>query len=787
MHPVVLEARRISYPLDLCWCFTTLYLSLTMDPSPSLDNQLPGLSAEDYKIQVNLPALPESFPHAWNQVNEKQLRSALIGACKRMPRNAEAHFHLGLMYMRKCEGEEALAAFRHCKQLLQERLEHHRSSSTAPPPPHLLIKLARLGSHTTQAAYLAAVNSIAREERAPFLERMQNDLIAATNLDKNQPDIWNALALLHLTEGGSHGARDVLHCARNSFPDYLDALNNLGLSELAVGEEESAISCFQKVILCDRHHNEALSNYALVLLRHGMYEAAIRAYEGAIDLSTPDAPGIAYAWGGLAVARAALQQFEAAELAARHAEQVADPPNRARFAMLHTSMHARRIQAQLRRRPPPHSNDPSTSQDANGQELDMESRTAIDAAILRLRALARDIRSSASSTALGTVLRIRHEHLWEESGNRNFGAEAAERLVEALEQDQNDASAWVQLALLQMGTGEYSSAREFSMQAVSRNCNIESAWNSMAVATALQLDDGQEAKKAIEKAMQVTRINYCKNKEKVKQKRGRSTGPRRNGEESGGNIEEDCAEDRPLITPSSPSKMGLRKLFLSEADGFSDEDDLTEVGQNTMAALYNNIGNIFRQSGVKHFQNALQCFERSLKLGGENAVVYNNLALLYISVSKYDSADKMLEHARKLEPHLACAMSNQLKLRALRRRKEQSKSSRDENELVDTVGTIGTGAEITGGGEDDGDEFLSQGEEEAENEGEDEMVDEECEEDETDESDEQGGRGDEGIELGENGGDDFFDENSGNRNGDGEENDGDSGDGEDEYVSVGTM
>lgn len=72
------------------------------------------------------------------------------------------------------------------------------------------------------------------------------------------------MALLHLNEGGFEVVREVLRSIRGSCPEYLDALNNFGLAELALGNEEAAISCFQKVVLVDRGHAEALSNYGML-------------------------------------------------------------------------------------------------------------------------------------------------------------------------------------------------------------------------------------------------------------------------------------------------------------------------------------------------------------------------------------------------------------------------------------------------------------------------------------------------------------------------------------------
>lgn len=681
--------------------------------------------------QVDLPALSETSPHAWNKVNEKQLRSALIGACKRMPRNAEAHFHLGLMHMRNGDSEEALRSFQHCRVLYSERMEQLTNNNTEIPAP-LLTKMARVRAHAAQAAHLTAM-FVQREDRAQMLQKLQRELVSATSQDISQPSVWNGLALLHLNEGGNEGARDVLQSIRRTFPDYLDALNNLGLAELALGNEEVAISCFQKVILCDREHIESLSNYGVILLRHGMYDAAIRAFDAAVEISGSDARGVSFACGGLAIARVALGQLAAAEAAARKAEMLADAANKPRFSMLLTSIYARRVSDAARRGlpfddsldalgSPDRAGSPASvpgdgsdgdadtamrSRDARGEgnadgakdkrEVKREANTlergeaadanaaaarrdprrAIDGAVLRLRALARDVKTSSASTALGAVLRMRHECSLEESGNRNFGAEAAERLVEALEKDNDDATAWVQLALLQLSTGEYASAREFSVQAVSRSSNVEAGWNALGVASQLNVDS-ENAKKAYETAIEVIRSNYMTDGSK----RGLSFS--QNEQEEPAEAKEDVAVEEkggeeedgdkglvlPLMNTSNRNADGERGETEAGCDDTDEDEGLNIAGRNALAAVYNNIGNLKRQER-RSFSEALAAYEKSLKIGGENAIVYNNLALLYISSGRYDDASNMLDHALKLDGNLNCAVSNRLKLTALMRRRER--------------------------------------------------------------------------------------------------------------------
>lgn len=824
--------------------------STSSQPAPS-ETSAANVASDDeastrdsfFLSQRDLPSLPDFSPHVWNKHNEKQLRSALIGACKRMPRNAEAHFHLGLMYLRSGDFQPALRSFQHSRNLTVERFNNYQNNNIDPPAP-LKAQVARVRSHCAQAAHLVAL-SMERDKHTDILSKTQKELIASIKQDCTSPDAWNALGLVHLNEGGSAGARDVFCTIRQSFPDYLDALNNVGVAELGLGNEELAISCFQKVLLCDREHVEALSNYGVVLLRHGMYEAAVRAFSAAVKGRPPDARGLSFAWGALAVAQAALGNLDAADAAAQRAESSAAGSNRPQFSMLHASIYARRVADAHRRgisldatastfctpervyslsqsshegadaseggsnsrdagdgddvsdgeenftandsitdkkteegsgdfqnnvsgqsgpasepsngdlldesqarladnmravsvqsdaipskneiNPatvealPNNGNVPSTigktyltksesqpnpsgdrlstsvfptmpsvpSNSASVGDDDLDPRPAIDGAVLRLRALARELHSSSASTALGVALRLRHDCAMEESGNRNFGAEAAERLVEALEIDHNDATAWVQLGLLQLGTGEYVSAKEFCVQAVSRNGNIEAGWNALAVACQLN-DDPADAASAFEMALNVIHTNYCKDDRwslsgdpTPPNTARRLVFPLPDAEGSSVDHLDVSVDEEGRTISASANGLSPQRNYGMRRNAIVDENEediakLSATGRNALAAVYNNLGNLRRQEG-RDFSEALTAYEKSLKVGGENPVVYNNLALLYISSNKLDDASKMLDHALKLDPRLECALSNRLKLTALIRNRESSVGAAEDD------------------------------------------------------------------------------------------------------------
>ena len=105
----------------------------------------------------------------------------------------------------------------------------------------------------------------------------------------------------------------------------------------------------------------------------------------------------------------------------------------------------------------------------------------------------------------------------------------------------------------------------------------------------------------------------------------------------GGDGDSESAEANPLKNPIPP-------------------EDLDETGRLAFACIWNNIGNLKRQEGGE-FSEALDAYKMSLKYGGEDPLVYNNLGM--------EEAKDMLEHALKLDPNFECAVSNMMKLEKL--------------------------------------------------------------------------------------------------------------------------
>lgn len=698
-------------------------------------------------------------------------RALLASATKRLPGNAEAHFHAGLLAMRAAEGEDALRAFTRARSIFEARVTV-LARAGAPVPARLTRSLARLRAHTAQAAHLAAASKLSKEERAPLLDRLQADMVASTRENPGSPDVWNALALLHLGEGGFAGARDLFALICDNFPEYLDALNNLGLAELALGNEAAAVSCFQAAVLRDTRHAEALSNYALVLLRKGLYCAAGRAFRAALEGAGPGAWGLSFAWAGLAVAEAAAGRLDEAEDAALRAEASADVISRSRFSLLVGCVRTRRVSQALhtgqvsldggestfvdmnctqpvtgttapRSGPssptasgaanpagaaaagpsgaaiplstvtaslctPGDKNIWGTEPGAEGRSAISKPRQAIENCVSVLRGVARDIQSSPSSCALGAALRIRHETLWEETGNRNYGAESAERLVEALEDDDGSTSAWVQLALLQLGAGGYESARDFCVQAVARDTASGPGWNDLGISYQLNCEL-TEAVAAYGKAIAVTEESSNETQASARFRENEGANPRlspskggaagvqrratseatanasqKAGSDCAGLVETSPKKPRPVAaakgasTTSQPGAKGAANVKLPPVIG--EGDGISRPGLLVLAAAYNNLGNAKRQEGSAMYGEAQTAYEKSLRLGGESAAVYNNLALLHIARRQLDDGEKMLTHALTIAPFCHSAVSNLLRIRRLKEEASLATSTDDDDD-----------------------------------------------------------------------------------------------------------
>lgn len=101
-------------------------------------------------------------------------------------------------------------------------------------------------------------------------------------------------------------------------------------------------------------------------------------------------------------------------------------------------------------------------------------------------------------------------------------------------------------------------------------------------------------------------------------------------------------------------------------------DEALEVYQKALATfkdshqLVNNLGNLHRQMG--NLDEAMASYGQAVRMKGDYALGYNNMALVHVLRQEWDDAADCLAKALEIDPGLDCAKSNRVKLDAVRRR-----------------------------------------------------------------------------------------------------------------------
>ncbi|KAI9175052.1 hypothetical protein LWI28_026661 [Acer negundo] len=185
------------------------------------------------------------------------LKTGLVHVARKMPKNAHAHFLLGLMYQRLGQSQKAVLAYEKAEEILL-RCEQE----IARPE---LLSLVQI--HHAQCLLLenSEENSLDKELEAEDLEEILSKL-----KESMQADIRQAVSSI-----------SVLSSLLAMDPNNFDCLANLGLAYLQSGDLELSAKCFQDLILRDQNHPAALVDYAALLLcKHGSVVAGAGANAG---------------------------------------------------------------------------------------------------------------------------------------------------------------------------------------------------------------------------------------------------------------------------------------------------------------------------------------------------------------------------------------------------------------------------------------------------------------------------------------------------------------------------
>ncbi|CAM6084781.1 unnamed protein product [Calypogeia fissa] len=413
----------------------------------------------------------------------KSLKAGLVHVARKLPRNAHAHFSLGLMHQRSGHYSKAAQAFGQAAEILKQ-LEEETGQSRGQ-------FLATVQVHQAQCLLQESLGGRlgpGKELRSDEVESVVSKLKEATLLDAGQSSVWSTLGLLLLRSGRVQTAIHVLMSLLQVIPGHVDALANLGVAYLHSGELVQATRCFQSVLEKDKTHPGALINYAALLLRqygssfsgagagagpgaYGPRVVAARAAQQCLEAALKEDPKAGYIWANLAAAYSTLGNIGRASQCLEQAAKLEPARMSTRYAVA-----AHRVK------------DAERSEDANDQ-LGWAANEM--ASIIREGDLT-SIQPRLAWGGLAMVNRAQHETAAAFEGGGVDLKEVEERalhtLQQAIEEDPEDAVQWHQMGLHTLCTLQFGAAQSYFKTAISRRRTNPSAWSNLGIALQLSED-----------------------------------------------------------------------------------------------------------------------------------------------------------------------------------------------------------------------------------------------------------------------------------------------------------
>lgn len=406
------------------------------------------------------------------------LKAGLVHVARKMPKNAHAHFLLGLMYQRFGQPQKAVLAFEKSLEILQRDEEEIRR-------PDLLSLV--LIHHAQCILQINSSDSSDKELEPSELEEVLTRMKDSLHLDAKQAVVWNTLGLILLRTGRPQSAIAVLSSILSFVPDYLDSLANLGVAYLQSGNLEYSSKCFQDLILKDQNHPAALINYATFLLcKCGSviggtgtnagegsflhkFEAAAVARDCLLAAAKAD-PKSGPLWINLSNAYYLIRDYKKAKRCAEKAAKLEPNLMSARYAIaLQRVKDAERFQ----------------------ECSDQISWAANEIASILKEGDPAMIDLPLTWAGLAMIHRVEHEIMAAYESGRKELADVEERalytLKQAIEEDPNDAVHWHQFGLHNLRVLQFNASVRFLKAAVARCLECSYAWSNLGVA--LQLSD----------------------------------------------------------------------------------------------------------------------------------------------------------------------------------------------------------------------------------------------------------------------------------------------------------
>ncbi|KAG8078800.1 hypothetical protein GUJ93_ZPchr0007g3792 [Zizania palustris] len=412
------------------------------------------------------------------------LKAALVHVARKMPKNAHAHFMLGLMYQRLGQPQKAIVAYEKSSEILLQDEEEVRRPD--------LLSSVRI--HHAQCILQTSMGDTFDEElEAGELDEILVKMKSSVEADPRQAAVWNILGLVLLRSGQLQSAISVLSSLASVAPDYLDSLANLGVAYIQSGNLELAAKCFQELVLKDQNHPAALVNYAALLLcKYGSLAAGsggnvsagsyLQQKEGltvakeCLLAAVKADPKAASVWVNLANAYYIAGEYKNSKRCLEQAAKHEPSHMPARYAI---AVH--RIRDAVRSQ----SSDDQLLWAANEMATVLKEGdpSAVDAPI--------------AWAGLAMAHRAQHEIAAAYDTEQTNLSEAEERalytLKQAIQEDPDDAVQWHQLGLYNICTTQFSRSVNFLKAAVARLPDCSYVWSNLGIALQLLDDSSSEA------------------------------------------------------------------------------------------------------------------------------------------------------------------------------------------------------------------------------------------------------------------------------------------------------
>lgn len=411
------------------------------------------------------------------------LKTGLVHVARKMPKNAHAHFILGLMYQRLGQPQKAVSAYEKAAEILlrcEEEIDRPELLSLVQIHHAQCLLLGSSGDHS-------ADKELEPEELEEILLKMKDSMQS----DIRQAAVWNTLGLILLRTGRLQNAISVLSSLLTIAPDNLDCLGNLGIAYLRSGNLELAEKCFQNLILKDQNHPAALINYAAVLMcKYGSIIAGAGANsgEGASEDQLVAAnvakecllaavkvePKAAHVWANLANAYYLMGDCRSSSKCFEKAAKLEPNCMSTRYAVaVHQIKDAERYQ------------DPSEQLSWAGNEM---------ASILREGDSAL-IEHPIAWAGLAMVHKIQNEIAaafeTEHKGLMEMEERAVHILKQAIAEDPDDAVQWHQLGLHNLCVQQFKTSQKYLKAAVARSKECSYMWSNLGIPLQLSEEPAQ--------------------------------------------------------------------------------------------------------------------------------------------------------------------------------------------------------------------------------------------------------------------------------------------------------